>query len=188
VITATARLLSLSTSVPPSGVFPNGSRLCTLSPRNPVNLAVLKLNEQGLLDKLKNKWWYDKGECGSGGGDSKVRASLMNPAWWPPPPTPRAEGRGDRRGGVAGRPTLHHRSSNTWCPRGVRRVNRVKMGIVGGGIITKWMWMTSNWSLVIYLLHLRRPCCARWRVRGVPATQSDIVIHIHSLRERAKQR
>nr|XP_033814558.1 LOW QUALITY PROTEIN: glutamate receptor 2 [Geotrypetes seraphini] len=40
--------------------------------RNVVNLAVLKLNEQGLLDKLKNKWWYDKGECGSGGGDSKV--------------------------------------------------------------------------------------------------------------------
>nr|XP_040031510.1 glutamate receptor 1a isoform X5 [Gasterosteus aculeatus aculeatus] len=45
---------------------PKGSPL-----RNPVNLAVLKLNEQGLLDKLKNKWWYDKGECGSGGGDSK---------------------------------------------------------------------------------------------------------------------
>lgn len=30
------------------------------------------MNEQGLLDKLKNKWWYDKGECGSGGGESKV--------------------------------------------------------------------------------------------------------------------
>ncbi|KAB0399089.1 hypothetical protein E2I00_014230, partial [Balaenoptera physalus] len=42
---------------------------------NAVNLAVLKLNEQGLLDKLKNKWWYDKGECGSGGGDSKVSPS-----------------------------------------------------------------------------------------------------------------
>jgi len=37
---------------------------------------VLKLNEQGLLDKLKNKWWYDKGECGSGGGDSKVSLNL----------------------------------------------------------------------------------------------------------------
>uniref|UniRef100_A0A670J293 Glutamate ionotropic receptor AMPA type subunit 2 n=1 Tax=Podarcis muralis TaxID=64176 RepID=A0A670J293_PODMU len=46
---------------------PKGSSL-----RNAVNLAVLKLNEQGLLDKLKNKWWYDKGECGSGGGDSKM--------------------------------------------------------------------------------------------------------------------
>uniref|UniRef100_H3C028 Uncharacterized protein n=1 Tax=Tetraodon nigroviridis TaxID=99883 RepID=H3C028_TETNG len=29
-----------------------------------VNLAVLKLSEAGVLDKLKNKWWYDKGECG----------------------------------------------------------------------------------------------------------------------------
>ncbi|TRY57582.1 hypothetical protein DNTS_023508 [Danionella cerebrum] len=54
---------------------PKGSPL-----RNPVNLAVLKLNEQGLLDKLKNKWWYDKGECGSGGGDSKVSPSLSHPA------------------------------------------------------------------------------------------------------------
>uniref|UniRef100_A0A3B3YRY9 Glutamate receptor n=1 Tax=Poecilia mexicana TaxID=48701 RepID=A0A3B3YRY9_9TELE len=42
--------------------------------RNPVNLAVLKLNEQGLLDKLKNRWWYDKGECGIGGGDSKIKS------------------------------------------------------------------------------------------------------------------
>ncbi|XP_032400991.1 glutamate receptor 4a isoform X1 [Xiphophorus hellerii] len=49
---------------------PKGSLL-----RNAVNLAVLKLNEQGLLDKLKNKWWYDKGECGSGGGDSKDKSS-----------------------------------------------------------------------------------------------------------------
>ncbi|KAJ8406090.1 hypothetical protein AAFF_G00309780 [Aldrovandia affinis] len=54
---------------------PKGSPL-----RNPVNLAVLKLNEQGLLDKLKNKWWYDKGECGSGGGDSKVSPSMSDPA------------------------------------------------------------------------------------------------------------
>ncbi|KAH0616061.1 hypothetical protein JD844_026872 [Phrynosoma platyrhinos] len=49
--------------------------LCFIVSRNAVNLAVLKLNEQGLLDKLKNKWWYDKGECGSGGGDSKVSPS-----------------------------------------------------------------------------------------------------------------
>ncbi|XDV36772.1 hypothetical protein PO909_006498 [Leuciscus waleckii] len=45
---------------------------------NAVNLAVLKLNEQGLLDKLKNKWWYDKGECGSGGGDSKDKTSALS--------------------------------------------------------------------------------------------------------------
>ncbi|XP_058852764.1 glutamate receptor 1-like isoform X3 [Acipenser ruthenus] len=52
---------------------PKGSPL-----RDPVNLAVLKLNEQGLLDKLKNKWWYDKGECGSGGGDSKDKTSALS--------------------------------------------------------------------------------------------------------------
>ncbi|XP_073710174.1 glutamate receptor 3b isoform X4 [Misgurnus anguillicaudatus] len=52
---------------------PKGSAL-----GNAVNLAVLKLNEQGLLDKLKNKWWYDKGECGSGGGDSKDKTSALS--------------------------------------------------------------------------------------------------------------
>uniref|UniRef100_A0A8C6PPC5 Glutamate receptor n=1 Tax=Nothobranchius furzeri TaxID=105023 RepID=A0A8C6PPC5_NOTFU len=52
---------------------PKGSPL-----RNPVNLAVLKLNEQGLLDKLKNRWWYDKGECGIGGGDSKDKTSALS--------------------------------------------------------------------------------------------------------------
>ncbi|XP_004708789.1 glutamate receptor 2 isoform X5 [Echinops telfairi] len=52
---------------------PKGSSL-----RNAVNLAVLKLNEQGVLDKLKNKWWYDKGECGSGGGDSKEKTSALS--------------------------------------------------------------------------------------------------------------
>ena len=40
--------------------------------RIPVNLAVLKLNEQAVLDKLKNKWWYDKGECGSKDSGRKV--------------------------------------------------------------------------------------------------------------------
>ncbi|KAL6098279.1 gria1 [Pungitius sinensis] len=52
---------------------PKGSAL-----RNPVNLAVLKLNEQGMLDKLKNRWWYDKGECGTGGGDSKDKTSALS--------------------------------------------------------------------------------------------------------------
>uniref|UniRef100_A0A8D3CS65 Glutamate receptor n=1 Tax=Scophthalmus maximus TaxID=52904 RepID=A0A8D3CS65_SCOMX len=61
---------------------PKGSPL-----RNAVNLAVLKLNEQGLLDKLKNKWWYDKGECECGFKDStnkgdqdKLALSLSNVA------------------------------------------------------------------------------------------------------------
>ncbi|KAF1378049.1 hypothetical protein PFLUV_G00185550 [Perca fluviatilis] len=57
---------------------PKGSRL-----RIPVNLAVLKLNEQAILDKLKNKWWYDKGECGhkdSGRKDKTSALSLSNVA------------------------------------------------------------------------------------------------------------
>ena len=32
----------------------------------------MKLSEQGVLDKLKNKWWYDKGECGAKDSGSKV--------------------------------------------------------------------------------------------------------------------
>uniref|UniRef100_A0A8C1BTY3 Glutamate receptor n=1 Tax=Cyprinus carpio carpio TaxID=630221 RepID=A0A8C1BTY3_CYPCA len=52
---------------------PKGSAL-----RNAVNLAVLKLNEQGLLDKLKNKWWYDKGECGTKDSGSKEKTSALS--------------------------------------------------------------------------------------------------------------
>uniref|UniRef100_A0A8C6M5I8 Glutamate receptor n=1 Tax=Nothobranchius furzeri TaxID=105023 RepID=A0A8C6M5I8_NOTFU len=53
---------------------PKGSPL-----RNAVNLAVLKLNEQGLLDKLKNKWWYDKGECECvQGGEKKEKTSALS--------------------------------------------------------------------------------------------------------------
>uniref|UniRef100_A0A3Q1IMS1 Glutamate receptor n=1 Tax=Anabas testudineus TaxID=64144 RepID=A0A3Q1IMS1_ANATE len=55
---------------------PKGSPL-----RIPVNLAVLKLNEQAVLDKLKNKWWYDKGECGHKDSGRKTSAlSLSNVA------------------------------------------------------------------------------------------------------------
>ncbi len=49
--------------------------------RTPVNLAVLKLSEAGVLDKLKNKWWYDKGECGPKDSGSKV--SLHQPGSLP---------------------------------------------------------------------------------------------------------
>ncbi|XP_038652108.1 glutamate receptor 1a isoform X2 [Scyliorhinus canicula] len=52
---------------------PKGSPL-----RNRVNLAVLKLSEQGILDKLKNKWWYDKGECGSKDSSSKDKTSALS--------------------------------------------------------------------------------------------------------------
>ncbi|CAM9130653.1 unnamed protein product, partial [Bubo scandiacus] len=44
----------------------------------PVNLAVLKLSEQGILDKLKNKWWYDKGECGAKDSGSKDKTSALS--------------------------------------------------------------------------------------------------------------
>ncbi|NXC71616.1 GRIA2 protein, partial [Anhinga anhinga] len=44
----------------------------------PVNLAVLKLSEQGVLDKLKNKWWYDKGECGAKDSGSKEKTSALS--------------------------------------------------------------------------------------------------------------
>ncbi|XP_007473979.2 glutamate receptor 1 isoform X4 [Monodelphis domestica] len=52
---------------------PKGSAL-----RGPVNLAVLKLSEQGVLDKLKSKWWYDKGECGSKDYGSKDKTSALS--------------------------------------------------------------------------------------------------------------
>ncbi|XP_073681239.1 glutamate receptor 1b [Garra rufa] len=52
---------------------PKGSAL-----RIPVNLAVLKLNEQAVLDKLKNKWWYDKGECGSKDSARKDKTSALS--------------------------------------------------------------------------------------------------------------
>uniref|UniRef100_A0A8C5FBI5 Glutamate receptor n=1 Tax=Gadus morhua TaxID=8049 RepID=A0A8C5FBI5_GADMO len=52
---------------------PKGSPL-----RIPVNLAVLKLNEQAVLDKLKNKWWYDKGECGSRDSGRKDKTSALS--------------------------------------------------------------------------------------------------------------
>jgi len=52
---------------------PKGSSLGT-----PVNLAVLKLSEQGVLDKLKNKWWYDKGECGAKDSGSKEKTSALS--------------------------------------------------------------------------------------------------------------
>ncbi|XP_053702336.1 glutamate receptor 1-like isoform X1 [Synchiropus splendidus] len=52
---------------------PKGSPL-----RIPVNLAVLKLNEQAVLDKLKNKWWYDKGECGHKDSNRKDKTSALS--------------------------------------------------------------------------------------------------------------
>ncbi|KAH3717773.1 hypothetical protein DPMN_060569 [Dreissena polymorpha] len=47
-----------------------------------MNLAVLMLMEEGVLPKLKIKWWKDKGVCGNEGKDSsgKRELSLSNVA------------------------------------------------------------------------------------------------------------
>uniref|UniRef100_A0A8C5DQ16 Glutamate receptor n=1 Tax=Gouania willdenowi TaxID=441366 RepID=A0A8C5DQ16_GOUWI len=45
---------------------------------HPVLQVLLKLNEQGVLDKLKNKWWYDKGECGAKDSGSKEKTSALS--------------------------------------------------------------------------------------------------------------
>ena len=40
--------------------------------RDPINLAILQLREEGFLDELKTRWWYDRSECGGTTGGSKV--------------------------------------------------------------------------------------------------------------------
>lgn len=40
--------------------------------RDRVTLAVLELRENGELQKLEKKWWYDKGECGKETQSTKV--------------------------------------------------------------------------------------------------------------------
>jgi len=40
--------------------------------RDRITLAVLELRENEDLAKLERTWWYDKGECGSGGTFMKV--------------------------------------------------------------------------------------------------------------------
>ena len=36
--------------------------LCTSCSDN-LTLAILELREKGILQRLKKKWWYDKGQC-----------------------------------------------------------------------------------------------------------------------------
>lgn len=31
--------------------------------REAINLAILQLREEGYLEELKKKWWYDKSQC-----------------------------------------------------------------------------------------------------------------------------
>jgi hypothetical protein len=34
--------------------------------REAINIAVLEMSEDGALNNLKRKWWYDRSECPSG--------------------------------------------------------------------------------------------------------------------------
>ncbi|WAR00270.1 GRIA2-like protein [Mya arenaria] len=54
-----------------------------LSLRDDITLCVLKLTEDGVLEKIKKNWWVDKGECGfaAGNRESKKKSlSLSNVA------------------------------------------------------------------------------------------------------------
>ena len=42
-----------------------------------INLAILKLTEEGELQKLQKKWWIDKGECSP--EDTKVSRNKCSP-------------------------------------------------------------------------------------------------------------
>ncbi|XP_012945039.1 glutamate receptor 1 [Aplysia californica] len=45
--------------------------------RDPINVAVLKLKEEGRLYTLHQEWWVEKGQCGGAhGGKQKVKLSL----------------------------------------------------------------------------------------------------------------
>ena len=43
-----------------------------------VHLAVLQLLEEGFLDELKTRWWYDRSECGNG---APARVGLTDPVF-----------------------------------------------------------------------------------------------------------
>lgn len=34
-------------------------------------MAILQLKEEGYLDELKTRWWYDKSKCGTSGSATK---------------------------------------------------------------------------------------------------------------------
>lgn len=44
--------------------------------RDPINLAVLSLKENGELTKLVNRWWYDRTECRHGDKQDASRNEL----------------------------------------------------------------------------------------------------------------
>jgi hypothetical protein len=49
-----------------------------------INLAILKLTEDGVLQQLQKKWWIDKGECTP--EDSKVTFTIITHFYLTLPP------------------------------------------------------------------------------------------------------
>ena len=45
--------------------------------KDPINLAILQLREEGFLDELKSRWWYDRSECGSSGTKVYILVSFF---------------------------------------------------------------------------------------------------------------
>jgi hypothetical protein len=48
--------------------------IISLNFRKNLTLIILKLNQEGELYKLEQRWWYDKGECGA--AESKVLPNI----------------------------------------------------------------------------------------------------------------
>lgn len=46
--------------------------------RDPINLAVLQLKEEGVLEELKTKWWFDRSECGNAQGSKDSKQTPLN--------------------------------------------------------------------------------------------------------------
>ncbi|CAH1268315.1 GRIA2 [Branchiostoma lanceolatum] len=48
------------------------------SRRQAITLAVLELREEGVLQSLETKWWYDKGECGPSESSNKGETNALS--------------------------------------------------------------------------------------------------------------
>ena len=56
-------------------IFNTGSPL-----RSYVSSAIIKLNEEGIIQRLKNKWWKNENgeQCNAGDGDSEAGSGSVN--------------------------------------------------------------------------------------------------------------
>ena len=50
--------------------------------RDPINLAILQLREEGYLDELKTRWWFDRSECGGNAGSSVNREFFFEKSFY----------------------------------------------------------------------------------------------------------